>query len=74
MGGAGADTVNLLPALENWVEKGIAPSSANLVATKVNPQTGASILARPLCKYPLHPRYKGEGDPASAASFTCAAP
>ncbi|WNG14353.1 tannase/feruloyl esterase family alpha/beta hydrolase [Cystobacter fuscus] len=74
MGGAGADTVNLLPALENWVEKGVAPSSANLVATKVDLQTGAQLLARPLCKYPLYPRYKGEGDPASAASFTCVAP
>jgi feruloyl esterase len=74
MGGAGADTVNLLPALENWVEKGIAPSSANLVAAKVDLKTGASLLARPLCKYPFYPRYKGAGDPASAASFTCVAP
>jgi pimeloyl-ACP methyl ester carboxylesterase len=73
-GGPGADSVNLLSALEDWVEKGIAPSSANLVATKVDLQTGAPLLARPLCKYPLYPRYKGEGDPASAASFTCAAP
>jgi len=73
-GGAGADSVDLLSAMENWVEKGIAPSSANLVAAKVDLQTGTPLLARPLCKYPLYPRYKGAGDPASAASFTCAAP
>ncbi|HEX5748207.1 MAG TPA: tannase/feruloyl esterase family alpha/beta hydrolase [Archangium sp.] len=73
-GGAGADTVDLLTALENWVEKGVAPSQAKLVATKLNPQTGQSVLSRPLCKYPRHPRYKGSGDVNSADSFTCVEP
>ncbi|KFE72483.1 tannase/feruloyl esterase family alpha/beta hydrolase [Hyalangium minutum] len=72
-GGAGADTVDLLTALENWVEKGVAPSQAKLVATKFN-QTGASVLSRPLCKYPRYPRYKGTGDIHSADSFTCVDP
>ncbi|WNG37924.1 tannase/feruloyl esterase family alpha/beta hydrolase [Archangium violaceum] len=73
-GGAGADTVDLLTALENWVEKGVAPSQAGLVATKLDPQTGQSVLSRPLCKYPRYPKYKGSGDVNSADSFTCVDP
>lgn len=73
-GGAGADTVDLLTALENWVEKGVAPSQAKLVATKFHPETGESVLSRPLCKYPRYPRYKGTGDVNSADSFTCVDP
>ncbi|MFY0571987.1 tannase/feruloyl esterase family alpha/beta hydrolase [Archangium lansingense] len=73
-GGAGADAVDLLTALENWVEKGVAPSQANLVATKLNAETGQSVFSRPLCKYPQYPRYNGTGAATSAASFTCVNP
>ncbi|WP_257450565.1 tannase/feruloyl esterase family alpha/beta hydrolase [Archangium lipolyticum] len=73
-GGAGADSVDLLTALENWVEKGVAPSQAGLVAAKLNPQTGETVLSRPLCKYPQYPRYNGSGDVNSAGSFTCVNP
>jgi hypothetical protein len=74
VGGAGADSVDLLGALENWTDKGVAPSQAGLVATKRNAQTGQTVLTRPLCKYPQYPRYQGTGDVQSAASFTCTAP
>ncbi|QRO02022.1 tannase/feruloyl esterase family alpha/beta hydrolase [Archangium violaceum] len=73
-GGAGADAVDLLTPLENWVEKGVPPSQAGLVAVKLNPQTGGTVLSRPLCKYPQYPRYNGSGDVASAGSFTCVNP
>ncbi|MET0404585.1 MAG: tannase/feruloyl esterase family alpha/beta hydrolase, partial [Cystobacter sp.] len=73
-GGAGADAVDLLSALEGWVEQGIAPSSARLVATKTDRTTGTQLLSRPLCKYPRYPRYTGQGDPNAAASFTCVEP
>jgi hypothetical protein len=72
-GGVGADRVNLLPALEAWVERGVPPSQAGLVATR-REATGAPGLSRPLCKAPLYPRYDGKGDPAQATSFSCVAP
>jgi feruloyl esterase len=64
-GGAGPDRFDALTALENWVERGVAPT--RLLATKQN-----SPLARPLCAYPELPRYKGTGDTNDAASFDCA--
>jgi len=71
-GGPGADNADLLTALDRWVTRGRAPGT--LTASKLDPNTGATILTRPLCVYPAYPRYKGRGDVNSAASFTCAAP
>jgi len=62
-------------ALERWVERGIAPST--LIATKYVDDAAATRtirLQRPLCLYPLVPRYDGAGDPDDAASFECVAP
>lgn len=64
-GGPGPDRFDALTALENWVEKGVAPTS--MIATKQG-----SPLSRPLCAYPELPRYRGTGDPNDAASFVCA--
>ncbi|WP_235548635.1 tannase/feruloyl esterase family alpha/beta hydrolase [Noviherbaspirillum sp. Root189] len=58
---------NSLSALEDWVEKGAAPS--NPVATDT---IGVPGRTRPLCEFPAWPKYKGSGDVNSAASFTCA--
>ena len=66
-GGAGPDRFDSLTAIENWVERGIAPTE--MIATKQN-----SPLSRPLCPYPQLPRYKGAGDTNAAASFECAVP
>jgi pimeloyl-ACP methyl ester carboxylesterase len=55
-----------LTALENWVEKGIAP--ANQIVTDTAVHMGRT---RPLCEYPTWPKYKGSGDPDLASSFTC---
>lgn len=54
-----------LTALENWVEKGIAPEDQIATDTAVN-----AGRTRPLCQYPTWPRYIG-GDPNSASSFIC---
>jgi hypothetical protein len=54
-----------LTALENWVEKGIAP--ANQIMTDTAVHAGRT---RPLCDYPTWPKYIG-GDPNLASSFTC---
>jgi feruloyl esterase len=63
---------DLLSALTQWVEKGVAPNS--VIATKYNsdnPQLGIQ-MQRPLCVYPQIPVYRGSGDPNVAASFACA--
>ena len=61
--------LSTLEALENWVEKDQAPGE--LLATDVNTNTAGRT--RPVCKYPLWPRYRGEGDLNLAASFECVA-
>jgi Tannase and feruloyl esterase len=54
-----------LTALENWVEKGIAPTNQIMTDTAVH-----AGRTRPLCEYPTWQKYIG-GDPNSASSFTC---
>jgi feruloyl esterase len=64
-GGQALDQFDLLGAMVNWVEKGTTPTS--VVATgKAFP--GRS---RPLCPYPKHAHYKGQGDTEDAANFEC---
>jgi len=55
-----------LTTLENWVEKGTAPSAQFVTDT-----AGVAGRTRPLCDYPKWPRYNGTGDVNLAASFTC---
>jgi feruloyl esterase len=65
-------THDIQVALENWVEKGVAPSG--LVATKFADDKAATRtikLTRPLCAHPTTPRYRGTGDPNEASSFAC---
>ncbi|KAF1073159.1 tannase/feruloyl esterase family alpha/beta hydrolase [Variovorax sp.] len=70
-GGPGADKVDLLKAMATWVEQGVPASAQGLVQRKLDATTGATALARPMCKYPAYPRYKGAGDTKDAASFDC---
>jgi feruloyl esterase len=64
-GAATLDDFDLLTGVVNWVEKGMAPDS--IVATgKAFP--GRS---RPLCTYPKHAEYKGQGDTEDAKNFAC---
>jgi len=64
---------NVRVALENWVEKGSAPSTL-IVSKTVAGAAPAVTLTRPLCPYPQSAHYKGAGDPNSADNFACAAP
>lgn len=64
--GPGAAKADLITALVDWVEKGIAPDQ--LVATGTS-DTGT--FERPLCPFPSFPKYKGSGDASKASSFTC---
>lgn len=68
--GTGAPAnVDMLAALVAWVERDQAPQGLTLVEQAAKPPFATS-RARPLCRWPALPRYKG-GDPAGAASFTC---
>jgi Tannase and feruloyl esterase len=71
-GGPGADTADLLSALDRWVTRGREPQT--LTARKVDAATGATLLTRPLCVHPAYPRYRGHGDPNAASSFKCTEP
>ncbi len=59
--------IALLDALEAWVERGEAPGT--LVASDANEATAGRT--RPVCLYPLWPRYDGSSDINAAASFAC---
>ena len=62
--------IDSLTALENWVEKGQAPSGL----TAIDGNQGAN-RSRPLCDWPKWPKFTGApGTENSAASFTCVAP
>jgi pimeloyl-ACP methyl ester carboxylesterase len=59
------DRFDLLSAIVDWVEGGRAPN--RVVAT------GASAPgeSRPLCPYPAHAHFKGDGDARSEANYQC---
>jgi feruloyl esterase len=64
-GGLSLDQFDLLGALVNWTEKGITPQSVTA--------TGKAFpgRSRPLCAYPKHAQYKGQGDTEDAKNFEC---
>jgi hypothetical protein len=79
-GGAGADTIDYLSALEAWVEHGQAPD--RLIAAHLKEGRNSRLwnrqfpldpstvqFTRPLYSYPLRAKYKGSGDPSDATSF-----
>ena len=55
-GPAALDSFDMLGAVVNWVENGVAPDS---VVAKGKAFPGRT---RPLCAYPKHAQYKGQGD------------
>ena len=69
-GGTGPNTFDFQGALEQWVERGVAPD--HLVATRST--NGVVDRLRPLCTYPNVAVYKGAGDTNAATSFVCRAP
>jgi len=64
-GEATLDRFDMLSAIVDWVEKGQAPQQVTATGTAF---PGRS---RPLCAYPKHAQYGGQGDPQAAASFSC---
>jgi len=64
-GSATLDRFDMLTAITDWVEKGTAPEAVTA--------TGAAFpgRGRPLCAYPKHAQYTGQGDPNDAKNFAC---
>lgn len=60
---------NSLHELDRWVESGKAPGPQQ-IRDRAGDRAGRTM---PLCRYPSWPRYKGRGDPSSAANFRCVA-
>jgi feruloyl esterase len=63
--GNALDRFDMLTAVVDWVENGKAPD--DVVAT------GAALpgRSRPLCAWPQHAHYRGQGDQNDAANFEC---
>lgn len=59
-------TWDSLTALEQWAENGTAPQGQVTTDT-----VGVPGRKRPLCDYPMWPKYKGSGDVNAAESFSC---
>jgi len=64
-GSATLDQFDMLSAVVDWVEKGVAPD--RVIAT------GRAFpgRSRPLCPYPQHAEYTGHGDSNDAGNFVC---
>lgn len=67
--GPGPNTFDMLTALEQWVERGTAPS--RIIAS--HSTAGVVDRTRPLCPYPQVARYVGSGSIDAAESFRCEA-
>lgn len=59
------DKFDMLTAITDWVENGKPPDSITA--------TGRDFpgRSRPLCPYPQHAQYNGQGDPHDARNFAC---
>jgi feruloyl esterase len=65
---------DILSALEQWVEKGVAPKRIDAVKY-VNDQPAQGVLrTRPLCAWPKIAVYDGKGSTDDAANFRCRHP
>ena len=69
-GGPGPNAFSMVTALEQWVEKGVAPDQ--VIASHLT--NGNVDRTRPLCAYPKEARYTGTGSTDQAANFSCVLP
>ena len=69
-GSTGPNRFDAVTALENWVEKGVAPTRLEAAQYK----DGQITRTRPLCMYPEVAKYTGAGSPDEAKNFTCVKP
>lgn len=70
-GGFGTDFFDAMTPLINWVEAGTAPGPIIARQREDGEPSGEVIRTRPLCPFPEHARYVGDGNPDRAENFTC---
>ena len=63
-----AKDFDALEAVQQWVEKGIAPEQ---IPAQHRGNNGEVFRTRPVCAYPKVAKYAGAGDPNNAANFEC---
>jgi feruloyl esterase len=68
--GPGPNRFDMLTALDEWAEKGTAPS--RVVASHAT--AGVVDRTRPLCPYPQVAKYSGRGSIDAAENFQCVSP
>ena len=68
-GGSGPSSIDMIGAIDQWVQTGTAPEQ--LIAS--NPP-GKTARTRPLCAYPKVAKYSGKGSADDASNFRCEAP
>ena len=81
-GGNGATVptaADLLNPMIAWTERLITPPDAPTQMRITTSGSGSStvyniVQSRPLCRYPMYPRYNGTGDTLQAANYTCTMP
>jgi feruloyl esterase len=64
-GGPGADQVDMVRLIRNWVEKDQAPERVILEKK----EKGKTVMTRPVYPYPKVAVYDGKGDPNKESSF-----
>jgi hypothetical protein len=81
-GGNGATVptaADLLNPMIAWAERLVPPPDTPTQMRITASGSGASTVytiaqSRPLCRYPMYPRYNGSGDASQASSYTCTMP
>jgi feruloyl esterase len=69
-GGPGPSNFNMLEALDQWVDHGVAPDK--IIASHLT--NGTVDRTRPLCPYPMEAQYTGSGSTDRAENFVCSLP
>jgi feruloyl esterase len=69
-GGPGPSDFNMLEALDQWVDHGVAPD--RIIAS--HESNGVVDRTRPLCPYPMEAQWTGTGSTDKAENFVCALP
>ncbi len=69
-GGPGPSDFNMLDALDQWVDHGVAPE--RIIASHAT--NGQVDRTRPLCAYPMEAQWTGTGSTDKAENFVCVLP
>jgi len=72
-------TADLLNPMIAWVERLVTPPDTPMQMRITTSGSGSDtvyniVQSRPLCRYPMYPRYNGSGDANQASNYTCTMP